>query len=200
MTGPAVLTLLASLAGAAGLGGHESPKAETAAPAGDRAALEEMWRRRLLAPDQGRFTAEDQALLERMRRADADAVEYLRGKPGGYRPWTITLKEGGAVRILLTKEGFERYRALNTQDAIVFFEGRGADAKWVLKFTDWEGRKLFDAEGRITEAGEAVYRRARLNLEVFWRGPAGEAYGTRRPPVGGTAPAPAPARKAPAKK
>ncbi len=183
MTGLAAL-LLAGLAGAAGLGGHESPKAVEEPAYDRRAALEEMWRRRLVPPDQNTFSAEDQALLERMRRADGEGVEYLRTKPGGLRAWTVTLKAGRDIRVLLTKEGFERYRALLTQEAILYFESKGAEAKWVLKFTDWDGRKLFDLQGRITEPGEAVYRRARLNLEVFWKGPAGEPYGTRRPPTG----------------
>jgi hypothetical protein len=183
VTGPAAL-LLAGFAAAAGLGGHESPKAVEEPVYDRRAALEEMWRRRLLPPDQGTFSPEDQGLLERMRRADAEGVEYLRNKPGGLRPWTVTLKEGRNIRVLLTKEGFERYRAMLTQDAILYFESKGAEAKWVLKFTDWDGRKLFDPQGRITEPGEAVYLRARLNLEVFWKGPAGEPYGTRRPPTG----------------
>lgn len=180
-----VALALAVRVGAAGLGGHEPPRGAVEPAAERRAVLEELWRRRLVSPDQRTFSPEDQALLERMRRADADAVEYLRYKPGGLRAWTIRLAEGRDVRVLLTKEGFERYRALLTQDAIVFFESKGGNAKWVLKFTDWDGKRLFDPQGRITEAGEAVYRRARLNLEVFWKGPAGEAYGTRRPPTGG---------------
>lgn len=183
MTGPAVLTLLASLAGAAGLGGHDSPKAVEPPVLDRQAAVEEMWRRRLIPPDQGQFSAEDLALLERLRRADGEAVDYLRRKPGGYKPWTVMLQEAGKPRILLTKEGFERYRALATQEAIAYFEGRGSEAKWVLKFTDLEGKRLFDSSGRITEAGEAVWRRARYNLEVFWRAPNGEVLGTRRPPA-----------------
>lgn len=183
MTGPAVL-LLAAHAAASALGGHEPP-ASAGEPAFDRrAALEEMWRRRILAPDHATFSPEEQALLERMRRADADASAYLRTKPGGVRPWTVVVKEGRGVRVLLTKEGFERYRDLLTQDAIRFFESKGAEAKWVLKFTDWDGKRLFDAAGRITEPGEVVYRRAALNLEVYWKGPSGAAYGTRRPPAG----------------
>lgn len=174
---------LAACAGAAGLGGHEPPKSADEPALDRRASLEEMWRRRLLPPDQSSFSPEDLALLERMRRADAEAVEYLRLKPGGFRAWTVRLVEGRRVRLLLTKEGFERYRALVTQEAIAYFEGRGGHAKWVLKYTDWDGRRLFDPQGRITEAGEAVYRRARLNLEVFWRGPGGEVHGTRRPPA-----------------
>ena len=184
MTGLAAL-LLAGCAAASGLGGHESPK-DVEAPVYDRrAALEEMWRRRLVPPDLSTFSPEDHALLERMRRTDAEAVEYLRFKPGGYRPWTVTLKDAKGSRILLTKEGFERYRSQLTQDAILFFESKGGHAKWVLKYTDWDGKRLFDAAGNITEAGEAVYRRAKLNLEVFWKGPSGEPYGTRRPPAAG---------------
>ena len=184
MTGFAAL-LLAGCAAAAGLGGHESPKTVEEPVYDRRAALEEMWRRRLVPPDLSTFSPEDHALLERMRRADAEAVEYLRFKPGGYRPWTVTLKEAKGSRILLTKEGFERYRAQLTQDAILLFEAKGGDAKWVLKYTDWDGKRLFDPSGRITEAGETVHRRVKLNLEVFWKGPSGEPYGTRRPPASG---------------
>ncbi len=182
MTGLAAL-LLAGCAAASGLGGHERPKGAEEPVFDRRAALEEMWRRRIVAPDQSTFSPEDQVLVERMRRADLDGVEYLRSK-GPLRPWTVTLKDGRSVRVLLTKEGFERYLALLTQEAIVFFEKRGGDAKWVLKYTDWNGKRLFDPAGRITEAGEKVFLRARLNLEVFWKGPGGEAYGTRRPPTG----------------
>lgn len=181
----ALALVLALQAGAAGLGGHDDPSAAPEPVLDRRAALEEMWRRRLVPPDQGTFSPDDLALLERMRRVDADAVEDLRRRPGGYKPWTVTLQEAKGPRILLTKEGFERYRAAITQEAIKYFEGRGSDAKWVLKFTDWDGRRLFDPQGRITEAGETVYRRARLNLEVFWKSPSGEAFGTRRPPVPG---------------
>lgn len=188
MTGPAVLTLLASLAGAAGLGGHEAASEPAPAASPDesrRLILEDLWRRRVIPPDQGQFSMEDVNLLTRMQRADADAVVYLKGKPGGYKPWTIMVQGKQKPAILLTKEGFERYRALATQDAIAFFENRGADAKWVLKFTDLDGKKLFDAQGRITEAGEKVWTRAKLNLEVFWKAPNGEVQGTRRPPAPG---------------
>lgn len=186
---PAALTLLAALCGAAGLGGHERPSAaapELSTPEEvRRAALEDMWRRRLIPPDQGQFSMDDLALQQRMTRADADAVEYLRRMPGGYKPWTIMVQDGGKPKILLTKEGFERYRAAVTQDAIKFFEAKGGDAKWVLRYTDWDGKRLFDPQGRITEAGEKVYLRARLNLEVFWKAPSGEVFGTRRPPAPG---------------
>lgn len=192
MTLAAALTLLAALGGAAGLGGHEDPSASAGPVLERRAALEEMWRRRLVPPDQGSFSPDDLSLLERMRRADADAVDYLRARPGGYKPWTVTVQEGGRPRILLTKEGFERYRASVTQDAIKFFEAKGGDAKWVLKYADWDGKRMFDNAGRITEAGEKVYLRARLNLEVFWKAPSGEVFGTRRPPAPG---APAPVKK-----
>jgi hypothetical protein len=196
VTGLAALTLLAALGGAAGLGGHERPSADgpvVSTPEEVRqAALEDMWRRRLIPPDQGQFGMDDLSLLQRMKRADEDAVAYLRSRPGGYKPWTITVQEAGKPRILLTKEGFERYRASITQDAIKFFEAKGGDAKWVLKYTDWDGKRMFDGAGRITEAGEKVYLRARLNLEVFWKAPSGEAFGTRRPPAPG---APAPVKK-----
>jgi hypothetical protein len=34
----------------------------------------------------------------------------------------------------------------------------------------------------LTPAGSTVYTRARLKLEVYWKSPNGEVFGTRRPP------------------
>lgn len=180
----AAALLLACWSGAAPVGGHPPLKEPESAAKVRRAALEEMWRRRILPPDQSVFAEEERALLERMRRADAAGVGYLGRKPGGSRPWTVKLEGGPAGRVGLSKEGFERYLALLTQEAIVYFERKGgAGAKDVFRYTDWDGQPLFDGRGRLTEAGEAVYRKARLNQEVFWRSPSGAVFGTRRPPA-----------------
>ena len=83
----------------------------------------------------------------------------------------------------LTKDGYERYWGLLTQDAIVYFESKGADAKWVFKLKSLEDKSLFDPAGRLTDEGARIHRRAVLNLEVFWKAPDGKVYGTRRPPT-----------------
>lgn len=176
---------------AAELGGHEQPDRAIvlpSAPLEDRkATLEEMRLRRVLAPDQGAWSPADRELLETIRRAEPAAFEYLKEKFGGYRPWVAVTRVGGLPRSWLTKEGYQRYLGALTQDAIVYFEGKGAEARQVFKLTDWDGKRLFTPEGSITEAGAAVYRRARLKLEVYWKGPDGRAYGTRRPPAPGQA-------------
>ena len=184
-----ILSLLALLAGPAVAadvaGGHADPVAVEAPAASDsrRALLEEMWQRRILPPDQRMWSPDDYELLERMRRAEDDALALLRRKAGGLRPWTARSHSGAVPGVpRLTKEGYEKYMFLLTQDAIVYFESKGADAKTAFKLKDWSGKVLFDGRGTITEAGAAVYRRAKLNLEVFWRAPDGTAFGTRRPP------------------
>lgn len=183
-----LLILLAGFASSAGVGGgHDEPAGAQAAVVSDsrRAILEEMWQRRLLPPDQKMWSPDDYELLERIRRVEDDALTLLKHKDGGYRPWTAKSHSGalpGAPR--LTKEGYERYVFLLTQDAIDYFESKGADAKLVFKLKDVDGKSLFDGRGSITEAGSAVYRRAKLNLEVFWKGPDGTVFGTRRPPKG----------------
>lgn len=181
-----LLVLLAGPASSAGVdGGHAEPAGAEAPAAADsrRAILEELWQRRILPPDQKMWSPDDYELLERIRRSEPDALALLRRRAGGLRPWTAKPPGGvlsGAPR--LTKEGYERYLALLTQDAIVYFESKGADARWVFKLKDRDDRPLFDGRGSLTEAGSDVYRRARLNLEVFWRAPDGAVFGTRRPP------------------
>ena len=183
-----ILLLLALMAGpapAAVVGGHEEPAAvEPSVAAGSRRALmEELWQRRILPPDQKMWSPDDYELLEKIRRAEGDALELLKHQAGGYRRWTARPRSGSAPGLpLLTKEGYERYLFLLTQDAIEYFESKGADAKTAFKLKDWDGKPLFDGRGALTEAGADVYRKAKLNLEVFWRGPDGSAFGTRRPP------------------
>jgi len=178
-----LLLLLAFPVGAQELGGHAPETPEPALATEDRTAvLEEMWARRILAPDLTAWAPADAQLLGRIRMGEADALAYLKKKFGGYRPWIAPRRAKEAGKPLLTKEGFEKFIFHLTQDAIEFFEKRGAGAKWALKLTDWDGRRLFDADGKLTPAGITVYTRAKLKLEVYWKAPNGEAFGTRRPP------------------
>jgi len=181
-----LLLLLAVPARAEDLGGHAPAKAEPAAPVEDRAViLDEMWERRILAPDQSAWAPADAQLLGQIRMSEDEALSYLKKKYGGAaaRRWTAPRRAKATSRRLLTKEGWERYLSDVTQDAIEYFESKGAGAKWALKLTDWEGRRLFDGDGRLTPAGSTVYNRAKLKLEVFWRSPNGDVFGTRRPPA-----------------
>jgi hypothetical protein len=175
--------LLAVPAPAQELGGHAPVKAEPAPPVEDRAAiLDEMWERRILAPDQSAWAPADAQLLGQIRMSEPEALSYLKRKFGGTRQWTAARRSKEPSRRLLTKEGWERYLSGVTQDAIEYFESKGAGAKWALKLTDWDGKRLFDGDGRLTPAGATVYNRAKLKLEVFWKSPNGEVFGTRRPP------------------
>lgn len=183
-----LLLALAVPALAAGdLGGHPRPKAliDEAPPADERrATLEEMWQRGLLPPDQSSWAPADMELLARIRRVESDAMTYLKRRFGGYRAWVVRAKGGGAaVQFRLTKEGYDKYWGLLTQDAIAFFESKGAEASWVFKLKSLDEKPLFDPLGKLTEEGSRVHRRAVLNLEVFWKGPAGQMFGTRRPPT-----------------
>jgi len=192
---------LACVARADGLGGHEHPAATQApaplSPDERRATLDEMWQRRILPPDQDGWSPQDLALLQKIRRNEDEALRYLRVKLGGYRPWVAKSRPGEPLTVRLTKEGWEKYSFLLTQDAIAYFESKGAETKDVFKLQDWDGRALFDADGRATEDGARLFYRARAKLEAFWRGPDGRVYGTRRPPNAAPAAAPATAPAAP---
>lgn len=186
MTAALLLLALIRPAAAVELGGHEDPRLDSAAPASvdnRQAMLEEIWQRRLLPPDQTEWAPKDLDLLRKIRAVESDALAYLGHRPGGTRPWTSPRRGASpGERPRLTKEGYEHYLFLLTQDAIKYFEDKGADAKWAFKLRDWDDKPMFDGGGVITPEGIAVYRRARLNLEVFWKAPDDEVYGTRRPP------------------
>jgi hypothetical protein len=177
-----LLLALALPAAAADLGGHEDPAAAAAlaVPADERrATLEELWQRRLLPPDQDSWAPQDFELLQKIRAAENAAISYLRRLPGGVRPWTA----GPRSAPKLTKAGYERYEFLLSQDALAYFESKGASAKWALKLRDWDDKPMFDGGGLITDDGVRVYNRARLKLEVYWKSPNGDVFGTRRPPA-----------------
>ncbi len=183
-----LLLALALPAAAQDLGGHEDPKAsaEPAPPADERReTLEELWQRRMLPPDQSSWSPQDFDQLQKIRAVEKDAIAYLKRIPGGSRPWTAKSRSGGGAlsSARLTKAGYERYEFLFSQDAIAFFEAKGADAKWALKLRNWDDKPMFDGGGLLTPDGARVYRRAKINLEVFWKSPNGETFGTRRPPA-----------------
>lgn len=188
-----ILLLLAVASQAGSLGGHApSPIAAEERAVEDRAAvLEEMWERRILSPDLSAWAPADAELLGKIRLSEAEALAYLKKKFGGTRPWTAVRRGKQSAQRLLTKEGYAKYLFHVTQDAIEYFESKGAGAKWALKLTDWDGKRLFDGDGRLTSTGVTVYTRAKFKLEVYWKSPNGETFGTRRPPVPGTNPAPA---------
>ncbi len=176
------LLLLAVSASTEDLGGHAPAPVAPAIAAEDHAAMRiEMWERRILPPDQTVWAPEDARLLEDMRLAEVEALAYLKNKFGGARLWTAARRGRDPIRRLLTKEGYDKYIFHLTQDAIEYFESKGAGAKWALKFTDLSGKRLFAGDGRLTPAGVSVYNQAQLKLEVYWKSPNGETFGTRRP-------------------
>ncbi len=183
----AALVLVCALsAQAAELGGHEPLQPEAATPIAAAsedhgAVLQEMWSRHLVAPDQQAWSATELDTLAKIRRVEPDALAYLKKKFGGTRAWTTVKRGKGLPQPLLTVEGYQKYLFHLTQDAIAYFEEKGADAKWALKMSDETGRRLFGQDGRLTDAGVDVYRKAQLKLEVYWQSPNGELFGTRRP-------------------
>ncbi len=182
-----LLLALAFPARAADLGGHLQPRAlddEGSSVDDRRSTLEEMWQRGLLPPDQSAWAPADIDLLRTIRRVEGDAMPYLRRRFAEDRAWIYKAKIGKAYGpSRLTKEGYEKYWSLLTQDAVGYFESKGVDAKFAFKLRTPDDKPLFDGSGRLTAEGARVYHRAALNLETFWKGPDGRLSGTRRPPV-----------------
>lgn len=183
--------LLASAVSAAEPSAEHRAPAETLAVVPQSAEVErlntlaEMRRRRIVPPDSLRWSPEDAELLARMREAEGDdAVEALR-KKGALTPgMTVSLKKDGQLFASrkLTREGFDAWLGIRSREALDYFELKGVEAKWGFKLVSLEGKALFDGSGRLTATGVQVYRRAALNLPVWWKTPPGEIFGTRPPP------------------
>jgi hypothetical protein len=157
--------------------------------------LSEMWQRRLLPADVLQWNAEDMALLQRLRRAEASgALNVLRRRFMGLKGLAVEYRPVGAQSSgwRLTKEGYQRYIFVRSQDALQYFDTKEIGAKDAFKLTDLDGNKLFDSTGLLTDAGEALYDRILAGLEAFWKNPAGVISGNRRPPKPPPAPEPAP--------
>jgi hypothetical protein len=187
----AALLLAFSLRAGAADSSHEAPVPSTAQrtrqDAQRREILSEMWQRRVLPPDSSRWEPEDLTMLSRIRRADAaGAVRVLRLRVHGLKDLAVEYHPvGGTVtEWRLTKEGFQRWLFLRSQDALDYFQTRDVLAKTAFQLTDLDGKKLFDKAGQLTEAGEEVYDRVQAGLEARWKMPNGEVQGSRRHPPG----------------
>jgi hypothetical protein len=173
---------LALLLAAVAWGAHQAePKLQTVSDAVERQnTLAEMWQRRIIGADATRWSAEEQVLLERMRRAEkGGAVGFLR-KRGGLKGWVFESKPSGVPR--LTKEGHERYVFLKSQEAVRYFESREVPAKSIFLLRDQAQQPLFEGEGTLTEAGEALFDLAASGQPAFWLTPEGLLQGNRRRP------------------
>lgn len=146
--------------------------------------LAEMWQRRILPTDAAQWTPEDMALLRRLRNAEAaGAFSALKARFGGLKGMAAPHRPAGSseTRLRLTKEGYDRYLRLRTQQALEYFEKKGVDAKWGFRLKDLQGRALFDSGGLLSEAGEDLYNRVLANREARWQAPNGEMFGNRPP-------------------
>ncbi|MBI5631443.1 MAG: hypothetical protein HY921_11230 [Elusimicrobia bacterium] len=148
--------------------------------------LAELWQRRILPPEANQWSPSEMAVLLRIRNAEASgAVSYLRKKKelsqGFAVPYRFAANPQTGLR--LTKEGFERYLLLKSQDALAYFDSKDVEAKWAFQQRTMQGKLLFDGRGLLTEAGEELYARVLAGKEAFWRTSSGEIRGNRRPPA-----------------
>ena len=180
--------LIPGAAGAAmEMGSHQAPAESLARQATDkkRELLSDLWQRGLLPPDANSWSAQDLVLLERLHQAEAgDAVERLRRRSPNLHG--LVLKDrlpSGRLRLRLTRNGFEQYLTLKTQEALDYFESKGVEIKWAYALTDLQGRDLFDkASGKLTDAGDELYSRVLANQPAFWKTREGEVMGNRAHP------------------
>jgi len=167
----------------------------------ERAAnLAEMKRRRVAAPDQEDYSAEEYTQLLRLREAQAlGAFSLLREKLGTLKGCAIETRDAdGLPDAWLTLEGYRRYLFYKSQAARYYFETHGAEAKTAFRLKDLRGKPLFDVRGMLTQEGDAVYSRIQRGLPTWWKDPEGKVGGSARPPPELLPPAPRSAPAAPA--
>jgi hypothetical protein len=171
---------------------HQAPVENLAAPqaqtddSAHQSLLAEMWQRRILSNETRSWTAEDLDMLLKVRSAEElGAINLLRRKiDGPLGTLVVSYKPAGArmASLRLTRDGFDRWQFYRSQDAIDYFTFKGVDSGLSFRLEDLDGRKLFDANGRLTAAGDDVYNRALANMPTWWKLPqTGEIWGTRPP-------------------
>lgn len=167
---------------------HEAPAPSLAAAravSGERQKiLSELWQRRIISTEAADWTAADMSLLLRLRSAEeAGAFDFLRKRHKTLKRFAVEYRPAGAslTRVRLTKDGYDRYIFLRTQDAIKYFEGRGVEAKWAFSLRDLDDRPLFNDAGLLTTEGDSLFTRASAGKPAFWRTASGEVMGNRPP-------------------
>jgi hypothetical protein len=155
--------------------------------------LAELWQRKIISPESDHWGPEETTLLERMRSAErAGAAGFLKARLRSLKNLFVSPPTGsssslgslGIPRARLTREGYERYIFLKAQEARAYFERKNMDAKWVFSLRDMEGWPLFDSQGLLTEAGEALYLRVLAGQRVQWKSLSGEVFSSHRIPPG----------------
>jgi|GEM_PF-1862295 len=209
----AALILAAGPAAAAGPASgpddHRAPVenlAQSSARDQRQETLQDLWQRGILGADMNQWSPEDLALLRRMSQAEAaGALGLLRRHFVSSKGLVLRDHPAGAssTRLRLTRLGYEKYIAIESQEALLYFESKEVETKWAYWLTNLDGRPLFDrGSGLLTEAGEELYARALANRPTFWKLRTGEVRGNRavppelRPRPAPPAPAPASARPA----
>lgn len=123
--------------------------------------LTTMKERNILDPQAVDYREEDLSLLRKMLKAEKDrAVKYLKEKyEGKIPPGLIVEKYPGKIysRKMLSYSGYKDLMFLLSKDAIDFFLKQGVYQSEMLKLRDFEGKKIFNEKGLLTEEGLIAY-------------------------------------------
>lgn len=102
---------------------------------------------------------EDAKLFKAIKAAElGGAVDYLKAKAPVARGLTAERKTAEGVKLMLTGAGYKAYVFHATKDAVKMFEERGVGLREVFQLRDLAGNPVFDAAGKLTPEGEAVWR------------------------------------------
>ena len=128
-----------------------------------------------MPPSARRWSKEDEALLARVRQAQAlGAIDLLKEDVGSLQGYTVLYKIDGERIRLLTKAGYEKYAFFRSQRARKYFEDEGLDTRSAFELKTIQGERLFDAQGMLTMAGDDLYNRILQKQTVRWLDPFGQ--------------------------
>ena len=120
-----------------------------------------MKERNILDPNATTYQEQDLNLLKKMLKAERNkAIKYLEEKyEGKIPPGLIVERYSGKLyaRKMLSYSGYTDLMFLLSKDAIDFFIKEGAYKSEILKLRDFDGNKIFDDKGYLTEAGLTAY-------------------------------------------
>ncbi len=102
---------------------------------------------------------DDIKLFKAIKAAEiSGAVDFLKGKAPSFRGLAVEQKTADGTRLLLTGAGYKAYNFYATREAVKFFEKQGVGLREIFKLRSMTGAPLFDAAGKLTAEGEAVWR------------------------------------------
>lgn len=137
----------------------------------DEELLRALRERNIIDPIASTFTQEDRLLFNKVHKAEENnGIEYLSIKyENKIPPGFIVERDSGKlyVRKMLTLTGYKEVIAQLSKEARQLFLSKGIEPGTIFELRDFDGQKIFDNTGDLTDEGLNVYTRALLGSKGY---------------------------------